>query len=173
MRKKYSVKRKGKMAKEKQRICAHCEGRISVEADTCLYCGMPLIAESAASHFVQESVTSAYAPPYGQKSSDYMKIESEFSPKFKSPLQQKEAPFSGLSLPAQEAVAVEEEGDRSGFIALFFALVGSSLLILGLMQGLFSDEGFLRLEWNCKYWFLFCLLAVPMLYFGIKKSKVS
>ncbi|MES2199988.1 MAG: hypothetical protein V4489_07455 [Chlamydiota bacterium] len=162
------------MAKEKQRICAHCEGRISVEADTCLYCGMPLLSTSAVAQPVQEAVTSTYAPPYGQKSSDYMKIESEFSPKFKSPTQQREGPFGGLSIPAQEAVAVEEnEGDRSGFIALFFALMGSGLLILGLMQGLFSDEGFLRLEWNCKYWFLFCLLSLPMLYFGIKKSKVS
>ena len=161
------------MVKDKQRICTHCEGRISVEADTCLYCGMPLLAESAAPSSVQESVTSAYAPLYGQRSSDYMKIESEFSPKFKSPTPQKEGTFGGLSLPAQEAVAIEEEGDRSGFVALLFALVGSSLLILGLMQGLFSDEGFLRLEWNCKYWFLFCLLALPMLYYGIKKSKVS
>lgn len=160
------------MAKEKQRICTHCEGRISVEADTCLYCGMPLLAEGASGPVAQESVTSMYAPPYGQKSADYMKIESEFSPKFKSPTPQKDSSFAGLSLPEKTA---EEEagGSKSGFIALLLSLLGSGLLILGLMQGLFSDEGFLRLEWNCRYWFLFCVLAMPMLYFGVKKSKES
>ncbi|MBS0627555.1 MAG: hypothetical protein JSS09_05020 [Verrucomicrobia bacterium] len=162
------------MAKEKQKICSHCEGRISVEADTCLYCGMPLVTESAVSQVAQESVISTYSPPYGQKSSDYMKIESEFAPKFKSPLPREDA-FSGITPSSSEAaLANSEEGkDKSGFIALVLALLGSNLLILGLMQGLFSDGGILRLEWDCSYWFLFCLLAVPMLYFGIKKSKVS
>lgn len=161
------------MAKEKHRICTHCEGRISVEADTCLYCGMPLVTENAAPT-MQESMTSAYSP-YGQKSSDYMKLETEFSPKFKTPVQREDS-FAGISSLGSGEAAVassEVEGDKSGFIALLLALLGSSLLILGLMQGLFSDEGFLRLEWNCKYWFLFCMIGVPMIYFGIKKSKVS
>lgn len=159
------------MAKEKQRICSHCEGRISVEADTCLYCGMPLVAESTVSQVAQESVMSTYAPPYGQKSSDYMKLEGEFAPKFKSPMPREDS-FSGISSTSPEAAVVTSE-DKSGFIALVLALLGSNLLILGLMQGLFSDGGILRLEWDCSYWFLFCLLAVPMLYFGVKKSKVS
>jgi hypothetical protein len=53
------------MAKEKQKICSHCEGRISVEADTCLYCGMPLVVESAnASSAIASSL---YSPPYKAK----------------------------------------------------------------------------------------------------------
>lgn len=152
------------MAKEKQKICSHCEGRISVEADTCLYCGMPLVADAtAASSAVSASL---YAPPYKAKS------EAEFSPKFTTAAPKEEASLGSIAIPAQMA-AEEGKEDTSSFVSLFLALIGSTLFIVGLMQGLFSENGVLRLEWNCKYWFLFCLLSLPVLYMGVKKSKVS
>jgi hypothetical protein len=151
------------MAKEKQKICSHCEGRISVEADTCLYCGMPLVVESANASSALAS--SLYSPPYKAKA------EQEPVAKF-STVSKEESSLGGIAIPAQMA-AEEEKEDSSGFIALFLALIGSTLFILGLMQGLFSENGMLRLEWNCKYWFLFCLFSLPILYIGIKKSKVS
>lgn len=149
------------MAKEKQKICSHCEGRISVEADTCLYCGMPLIADSVAA-----TSASLYAPPYKAKA------ETEFAPKFTAAAPKEEASLGSIAIPAQMTTEEEKE-DTSGFISLFLALMGSTLFIVGLMQGLFAEDGMLRLEWNCKYWFLFCLLSLPILYMGVKKSKVS
>jgi len=171
------------MAKEKEKICSHCEGRISVEADTCLYCGMPLIAAATTSSpsfpGLQEGVPSLYSPSYSQKNTeymkaDYMKVENDFVGKFK-PAAPQEDSLGGISIPSSvAAVAQEEEGaEKSGFVALFLVFLGSNLLTLGLMQALFSEGGVLRLEWNCKYWFLLCLLSAPMIYFGIKKSKGS
>lgn len=151
------------MAKEKQKICSHCEGRISVEADTCLYCGMPLISDSPVRP-MQESVLT---PPYGKTNVDYMKSEPDPVAKFKPA-----TPESGF--PGEARVAVREEAEpKSGLLAVVMVLLGANLLVLGLMQGIFSDEGVLRLEWNGKYWYLFCLLALPLLYQGIRKGKES
>jgi uncharacterized membrane-anchored protein YitT (DUF2179 family) len=46
---------------------------------------------------------------------------------------------------------------------------GANLFILGLLQLFFSNGGILRLEWNAHYWFVYSLLSLPILYFGIKK----
>lgn len=160
---------------DRQKICSHCDGRIAIEADTCLYCGTPLTQEKAPepkhseSLSIQQSLDSLYPPPYPNRNTAQMKTDKEFTGKFKTP--PKETSFSGMSFPNQTA-PVKEQG-KSSFIPILMALLGSNLFILGLMQGLFSEGGFLRLEWNSDYWFVFCLISIPMLYLGMKKNKDS
>jgi hypothetical protein len=138
--------------KDQERICSHCEGRITVAADTCLYCGMPLVEERSSS---EESL---YAPLYSTKNS--------FSGKeFKEAPKAQPQSFGEISLPEQK------EEEKSGFLAMVLSLLGSTLFILGIMQGFFSEEGVLRLEWKSDYWFILCLIALPLFYFGFKKAS--
>lgn len=133
--------------KDSEKICSHCEGRISVEADTCLYCGMPLVEEREEEKPVdvmsslQGGIPSLYPPMYAKQ---------EAKPE-----------------EAQEEVSEE----RANFLSILSALVGSTLLILGIMQGFFSDGDILRLEWNCHYWFLYVVLGLPWLYVSLKKRS--
>ena len=163
-------------SQDRQKICSHCDGRIAIEADTCLYCGMPLMQEAIipevknqGSLSIQQSLDSLYPPPYSNRNTAQMKTDKEFTGKFKTP--SKETSFSGMSIPNQNTSSKELE--KSSFIPILLALLGSNLFILGLMQALFSEGGFLRLEWNSEYWFLFCLISIPMLYVGTKKNKDS
>lgn len=161
-------------------MCTHCEGRIAVEANSCPYCGMPLIEESEhpkTSAFQsglssQESLSSLYPPPYSNRNFSDMKTESkDLHTKFKAPQALAENPFAKMPLAANAKAEKQSEEEKSGFMPLLLAMLGSNLLTLGLMQALFSDGGFLRLEWSSKYWFYYCLFAVPMIYLGLKQTK--
>ena len=168
---------------DRQKMCTHCEGRIAVEASSCPYCGMPLIGESettvnSASQSglsSQESLASLYPPPYSNRNFSQMKIDNnkDSQSKFKAPQALAENPFAKMPLAANAAVEKQEVQDKSGFMPLLLILLGSNLLTLGLMQVMFSDDGLLRLEWSSKYWFYYCLLALPLISLGMKKLKQS
>ncbi len=154
--------------KDRQKICSHCEGRIAVEADSCIYCGMPLVEEKSPQEesSFQEGVNSLYPPPYSA-GGVHMKSDREFTGQFKSASQ---SSLSGIALPTEAPVEEKSAEGSQDFLAILLTFLGSNFLILGIMQAFFSDNGFLRLEWNAEYWFVFCLLAFPMLYFGLKKK---
>ena len=145
--------------RDRQKICSHCEGRIAVEADTCLYCGMPLLDDSAPGKTEsQTSLDSLYPPPYSSRAG-MSSQPTDTTPDYMSGFQ-----------PEQEMV-VEREEESASFSPILLALLGSNLFILGLMQCFFSEDGFLRLEWNAQYWFVFCLISLPLLYFGLRKTE--
>ena len=174
-------------SKDRQKVCSHCDGRIAVEADTCPYCGTPLVIEEDSSasaplfgsQTLQESLTSLYTPPYSTRNAGLMKTEKENHSKFKAPLMKdhsSENQFAGAlgKMPFASTQASMQEHkieDKNSFLPLLFVLLGANLLTVGLMQCFFSDDGFLRLEWNSKYWFMYCLIAVPFIYLGMKKAK--
>ncbi len=166
--------------KDRQRMCTHCEGRIAVEADSCPYCGMPLLGDSESTPTSasqsglssQESLASLYPPPYSNRNFPPMKTDNKDSQsKFKAPQALADNPFAKMPIAGNEAVQKQSEEEKAGFMPLLLILVGSNLLTLGLMQAMFSDEGFLRLEWSSKYWFYYCLFALPLISFGMKKMK--
>lgn len=151
------------MNKDREKICSHCEGRISIEADTCLYCGMPLLGEASPQPMSQqENNASLYPPPYSNRNTAYVNVDRDLAKKFAKKPQ---------AASQVAAVAEKKEEDASGFFPLFLSLLGSTLFVLGLMQGFFSEQGVLRLEWNCNYWFAFCLVSLPLLYLGFKKKN--
>lgn len=161
--------------KDRQKMCSHCEGRIAIESMTCPYCGTLCIGDSTANSQAamssQESLSSLYPPPYSNRNSFEMKTDKDFGNKFKAPQASVDNPFGKMPFQANaSSLAVEKEKEeKAGFMPLLLVLLGSNLLTLGLMQGMFSEGGFLRLEWSSKYWFFYCLFSLPMIYFGIKK----
>lgn len=161
--------------KDRQKICSHCDGRIAVEADTCLYCGMPLLAEKQAEpkmppqdilSSLQGGIPSLYPPLYSQKGEALHKKNTQESATDNR---------SRATMSTHEVVSSLPETDpmqeKSGILSIVLTLVGSNLFILGLMQGFFSEQGLLRLEWNCSYWFAYLLASAPLVYFGIKKTN--
>ena len=167
--------------KDQQKMCSHCEGRIAVEANSCPYCGMPLIEDSEStvtSSFQtgmssQDSLSSLYPPPYSNRNFSQMKTDNkDLQSKFKAPQALAENPFAKMPIGTNAAALTEKkEEEKAGFMPLLLILLGSNLLTLGLMLALFSDEGFLRLEWSSKHWFYYCLIALPLIGLGMKKIK--
>jgi hypothetical protein len=172
-------------AVDRQKICSNCDGRIAIEAEACPYCGSacaavqemttpaPLFDHQA----IQESLTSLYTPPYSNKSAATMKQDKE---KHKAKPVTKESHENQLNAslgkfnyssgtPAIETEEIVEE--KSSFGPLLFLLLGGNFLIIGLLQFFFSENGILRLQWESKYWFVYCLIAMPLVYFGYKKAN--
>lgn len=156
---------------ERQKMCTTCDGRIALEALACPYCG----AEQSGSgqvylqhKSIQESLTSLYPPPYAAKNATQSHYQ-ELMPEKK--FQHTSASSSPqIHLDNQQEAPIEE---KSSFWPLFALTVGSNLLVLGLLQLFFSDNGFLTLQWESRYWFVYCLGALPLFYIGYKKLQSS
>jgi len=142
---------------DRQKVCTHCDGRIRVEAKECIYCGTEQIKTSPSS-FKQapaaESLSPVYAPLYSAKSSSSIPIEEP---------QKKETARTATNGDGKTSDV------RSDFYLVLFLMSASTLLTLGLVQFFFSEGGELRLEWNSRYWFLYCLAAIPLFYLGWKR----
>jgi hypothetical protein len=153
---------------DRQKVCSNCDGRIALEATECPYCGTefsqeekksPLQAPLFKNQTLQESLASLYTPPYSQSKSEYKTVLPTPAP-FKEPLPP-ETPLE--KEPSQE--------QKETFWTLFALIVAGNLLTIGLLQFFFSEEGVLRLEWDSSYWFLYCLIALPLFYLGLKRAE--
>lgn len=175
--------------KDRQKMCTNCDGRIPLDAENCPYCSADQknVLASAGSakelhhRSLQESLTSLYAPPYGKSSSPLTQTgekkeaiyfnkqeppkENMVEKRFNANPSSLGAPTIHLNSPAEQ---INDEG-RSGFWPILLLSIGTNLLTLGLLQLFFSDKGFLELEWDSSYWFIYCLAALPLFFFGFKK----
>lgn len=133
---------------------------------------------------LQDSLTALYSPPYSGKSTGLMtpplekkeflnSRKSEFpqEPMAEKRFTQPSATFGAPTIPMNSSEEQPVEEDRSSFWPILFLSIGANLLTLGLIQLFFSDNGFLRLEWNSSYWFVYCLAALPLFFFGFKKAN--
>jgi len=154
---------------DRQKICPNCNGRLSLEASECPYCATefpesvkssspPLIKNSS----LQDSLASLYTPPYNNKTFE----NTNLTPK-------KQVVFTEPTPPIAEGFVANdgEEASKNSFWALFALIAGGNLLMLGLLQFFFSEEGVLQLQWNSSYWYLYCLIAFPLFYLGFKKAS--
>jgi predicted RNA-binding Zn-ribbon protein involved in translation (DUF1610 family) len=177
--------------KRQQKTCWSCEGNVSPEALFCPYCGSDVQIRSAISshHTLVENPTrdasllsegtqdrtnlaSLYKPPYSpnQRGFGVPNFQEEVSPSddfyyANSAHQTIYSPEAKEELRPQEEVVQRTE---AGLWPLLFLSVGANLLTIGLLLFFFSDRGKLVLEWNSYYWFVYCILATPLLMFGWK-----
>ncbi len=158
---------------DRQKICSSCEGRIPLDATECIYCGAeqqiqqtkpqtPLFTNQT----LQESLASLYTPPYSAKNPAFSQPEA---PKKKMENYKEAKKSAQMTLPLDSSQ--EEAGEKNALMPLLFLLIGGNLLTLGLLQLIFSNQGFLRLEWDSSYWFLYCLVSLPLFYFGFKRAN--
>jgi hypothetical protein len=155
---------------ERQKMCANCNGKVSFEATECPYCAAELapLAQATApsptlfkAQTLQDSLASLYNPPYHSKMNEK-----------ENPAPKKQAVFTEPEpLIQKETLDMRNEENRQDFWALFALIVGGNLITIGLLQFFFSDKGMLTLEWDSRFWYLYCLIALPLFYFGFKKAS--
>lgn len=75
------------------------------------------------------------------------------------------------TIPVDSSEEQHADEGRSSFWPILLLSVGANLLTVGLLQLFFSDNGFLRLEWDSSNWFVYCLAALPLFFFGFKKAN--
>ncbi len=167
---------------EREKLCVQCEGRISLDAQTCPYCAADQSTTRMQNSFqapifqsqsLEDSLTSLYTPPYqGKRPQFESQASQELPPMYEEPPLYKEVTERPEMNPLLGATVEEETNKpKSSLWPTLFLIAGANLAILGLMQLFFSKDGLLRLEWDANYWFFYCLLAAPLLYFGYKKLK--
>lgn len=184
-------------SKDRQKMCTGCDGRIPFDAMVCPYCaGQQVTAPTTSAkelhhQSLQNSLTSLYTPPYAGKSLNAEK--KEFTANFRSdgydpklvlnkpePLKETMAEKrfnSSISLgapiiPSDSKEEQHLDEGKSSFWPILLLSIGANLLTIGLLQLLFSDNGFLRLEWDSGYWFAYCLAALPLFYLGFKRANL-
>lgn len=170
---------------EREKMCISCEGRIPIDAEVCHYCASKQSGAGLQNSFqapifqhqsLEDSLTSLYTPPYqGKRPQFSINPNTESAPSY-SYDEEEASPYKSVK-PERETIfkaSVDEEEKAASKNSLWptaFLLGGAHFSILGLMQLFFSKNGILRLEWDANYWFFYCLIGIPLLYFGYKKLK--
>jgi hypothetical protein len=156
--------------KEKLKLCPYCDGRVSIEAMQCPYCG-EIFGEGLAFQKgkgksrleeirpLDESLASSYEPPYVAKSYTKPGIPNI------SPRKQKKS----TPTPFQEREEPEES--KKSVWSLLLLSVGAHLFTLGWLIFFFSERGQLILEWKSRYWPIYVLLSLAPLYYGARSLK--
>lgn len=145
-----------------KKLCWNCEGNVEKEAVQCHYCGVTL------------------KPSYD---------DEEESPVSRSESRAAAASESLSSHPSSQTSTDEDSPDHSQgmwsnkgdsenaaeshLISIPFALLlsGIVLFLFSFMLLFFSKDGVLTLKWNSQYWFVYLLVALPLLLFGWKLLK--
>ena len=189
--------------KDKGKMCPYCEGTVSMDAQECKYCGSSFMKKAAATSAYQteDSLASLYEPPYApsRKSSVYGipeqeasqtsgmhesihdpihdplegQFEEQVAPPLRSPQKPKRTPRK-TAVKRKSSTDVDEEDEESLQIgSLLFLSLGGHLFTLAWLLFFFSDHGKLVLEWKSRYWVVYLLISLPLLYKGWKKLTDS
>ncbi len=180
--------------KDKGKMCPYCEGTVPIDALDCKYCGSSFAkkATSRGAYQTEDSLASLYEPPYAptRKSAVHGIPEQEASaPAMHDPMadhyeEEEENPIlrspprprktarrapvkSKASKKKQEEDTEEVESTQIG--SLLLLSLGGHLFTLAWLLFFFSDHGKLVLEWKARYWFIYLLISLPLLYHGWKK----
>jgi len=162
-------------------MCTQCDGRIPYDADLCPYCASdqskvlvsPAPIKENHHQSLQDSLTAPYNPARTIPSLQAFKINP--TQPVNEPMVERKinTMSSSMGIPTMPTPSAEETALKEGkstFMPILLLSIAGNLLTIGLLQLLFSDRGFLRLEWDSSYWFLYCLGALPLFYLGIKKA---
>lgn len=145
----------------KKRLCWNCEGSVTVDAETCPYCGVSVVPASL------DTMSSGFMPSYKQgELSDGAIPKSPYSFAVQSESSE------GIIEKDEDEIEEEHQAPHDEFqrtlLATVFLLTGSVFFIFGLALMLFSEQGMLTLQWDATLWFIYLLVALPMLLLGWK-----
>lgn len=148
-------------ATPKKKLCWNCEGRVSFTEENCPFCGVYVSPSNPGEN-------SLLKPPY-------LLVEPEEEQSIPpSPYGDKEHIVSeDTSYPQKEEIT-ESRDLKNGVASIAMMLSGTVFLLFGIVLWLFSDKEVFTLHWETQYWFIYLILAVPMLFFGWRAlQKVS
>lgn len=156
-----------KKEEKKTKLCWNCEGRVALELERCSYCGVsvqPLMIQGATdlrplySFDNRQTAAIAQAPP-----APYEVIKEEESLKEEM----------GNSEVAKGAVVKSmrllSSCEVKHFVVPLVALqAGVIFLFFGLALYFFSTGQILTLHWNSEAWYLYLIVALPLLFIGLR-----
>lgn len=161
--------------KERQKMCWNCDADVTFDATFCPFCGSDLLGgvlqetegdgDMFSGKSLDESLASLYKPPYSVREQKGFGV-----PKTKS-----------RAFSSEDEASVSDDLDEEPLVRhrlgggwpLILLSVGGQLMTLGLLLFFFSSGGKLSLEWNAKYWFIYCIAAMPIVYFGWRMLNES
>jgi hypothetical protein len=166
--------------KRLMKLCAHCEGRIELDAVSCHFCGRNIsdkmtsedekvvedVDAKGQSLSPQETLASLYPPPYRPKV--YEDFEDEVEEETEESEEEEETDETEVF---QEKEIKKEKGKiPKDFIIIIGCLgVGLNLFLLSLFLIVFSSNGELILQWDAKKWFIYFFVSLPLMVFGWHK----
>ena len=143
----------------------------------------PLFREQS----LEESLASLYKPPYTRPSQEQKPEPSLSEFNFDSSPEPETPPPAAPRFPENKSSllsAYEEEpltsiqsqdetseSKNKDIWPMLLLAIGGQLLTLALLLFFFSDNGVLTLQWNAKKWFVYALVSLPMIYFGLRALK--
>lgn len=179
--------------KDKGKMCPYCEGTVPIDALECKYCGSSFARKATTSAYqTEDSLASLYEPPYAptRKKPSYGIPEQEATsaPTMHDPMADYEdEPTVAIprspprpakaprKAPGRQRATKNKEEDNQEEIesmqigSLLLLSLGGHLFTLAWLLFFFSDHGKLVLEWKSRYWFIYLLISLPLLYKGWKK----
>lgn len=186
---------------DRTKACWNCEADVSYEATYCPFCGTDLLTSTVepahqppkqdhkfADQTLQESLASLYKPPYSvrnrqgfgvpdeREETSYIETEPQKEDSLFQPYEAEEQEKQEeLPMIPEEGIKTFEETEevtrRGSILPLLFLMIGAHLFILGALLLFCSKNGVVTLEWSSRFWFLYCLISFPLLYFGGKLLK--
>lgn len=169
-----------------KQICWYCEGSVSAEALQCCFCGSELnkenknssLTETASSDSSSTSTEPAIETPLDESLARLYKPPYLIRERFASPApieKTDHTTHSTTTTPDKieeeevfDVTSAPDEMGNSDALSLLLLSLGVFLITLGLLLFFFAEEGSVTLQWNTNYWFLYCFLALPALYFGFR-----
>lgn len=141
-------------ASAQKKMCWNCEGNVQLQDEVCPYC------QTILDNFDQLTLntnlahgTALYPPAYDQS---------------------KIIPATTFALPSTEQADQDkqllprphESSLLTMTIAMALLMTGLLFSIFALVLLVFAHNGKLILAWNSTYWYIYALLAMPLLFFG-------
>jgi hypothetical protein len=74
---------------------------------------------------------------------------------------------------SEEDEQESEDADEGTLVATTLALLmgGTFFFLFGCLLYFFSDGEYFVLRWSNAYWFIYLLIALPMIYFGLRNLR--
>lgn len=152
------------------KMCWNCDGHVGVDSHYCPYCGTDLYQDSPKEeNSFQKTLSSMYKPPYNPTRTTLGVPSYEENNNVHYDDEDEEDEEEDYESDPE----INAKSNDMGIWPLLFLSMGMNLMTLGLLLFFFSDGGKLTLEWNSHYWFIYCVLSVPLLMFGWKLLRAS
>lgn len=141
--------------KKRQKLCYNCEGDVDLDVIVCPFCAADL----------REEKPEQLSPHYQQTAvlKNLTTQQSLYPSKNSAPLPELEG------LEKEEPVEKNASFEKTDWLFTLLTLAGFQLFFLGVFTLIFSNGGSVTLKWSAKLWYLFLLLSLPMIGFGIRQ----
>ena len=145
------------------KLCRNCDGYVHIYEMQCPYCGAS-ISDLPEEKKQEASFDNSLSGSMQEKAVDPMGSEN-FQPPYQYGYTQEQAkvPHESPKNSVKETQDVE-----SPVVSLLLLIPGSVLFLLGLSVALFSTDGVLTFQFRSKFWFVYLIGALPLLYLGYK-----